>query len=109
MGTSTNSGVGRNDPAAKTELRHLNRGESDDLDRARRDERTQKILEDANDRDDEAEARDAVADERARVADREAFTDPESTYPGPGERRAAAQDRADSKVTVRLQRTTAYA
>ena len=95
---ATTSGADSGDPDDQSELRHLTKDESDDLDRARRGEKTQKILEDASDRDDEATARDAVADERERVADLEAFTDPNSTYAGQGERRAAAHDRADSKV-----------
>lgn len=85
-------------PDSKPTLRDLSRDESAELDRARRGEETQKILEDADDRDDDAAARDAVAEERARVADREAFTDSDRSYSGHGERRAAAQDRADSKT-----------
>jgi len=95
---ATTSGADSGDPDDQSELRHMTKDESDDLDRVRRREKTQKILEDASDRDDEATARDAVADERARVADLDAFTDLNSTYEGQGERRAAAHDRADSKA-----------
>jgi hypothetical protein len=98
MGATTNSGADSDNPDTQSELRLLTKDEVEDLDRARRGEKTQKILQDANGRDDEATARDAVADERARVADLKGFTDPNSTYPGQGERRAAAHDRADSKT-----------
>jgi hypothetical protein len=98
MKASTSPGADSVDPATQSELRHLTKDESEDLDRARRGEKTRKILQDADVRDAEATARDAVADERARVADLKAFTDPGSIYPGQAERRAAAHDRADSKT-----------
>ncbi|GAA1139085.1 hypothetical protein GCM10009672_06220 [Nesterenkonia lutea] len=98
MRTSFHADDSDGDPDSESTLRHLSKGESADLDRARRGEKTQKILEDADDRDDAAAARDAVAEQRARVADREAFTDSGRSYSGHGERRAAAQDRADSKT-----------
>lgn len=97
MGATT-SGADSDHPDAQSELRHLTKDEANDLDRARRREKTRKILEDASGRDDEATARDAVAEERARLADLKAFTDVNSTYPGQGERRAAAHDRAASKT-----------
>lgn len=63
---------------------------------ARRD-KTNKILADADRRDDEATARDAVSDERAEEADRAAFLESGKKYPGHGERRAAALDRSHAK------------
>ena len=100
MAGSTDSELGDEDVVeVKSELRALTVEEARDLDldRARRGDRTEKILVDADRRDDEATARDAVSDERDRVADREAFTDPNVHYAGPGPRRAAALDRLDAK------------
>ena len=68
-----------------------------DLDRSQRRAATQKILVEADRRDEEATTRDAVSDERERVADRKAFLDPGADYPGQVARRASALDRADSK------------
>jgi hypothetical protein len=62
-----------------------------------RADRTQKILADADRRDDEASARDVVADEREAAADLQAFMDLDQEYAGQGERRAAALDRASAK------------
>lgn len=97
MATAHGSEGGLDAQEPESEVRSLTKEEARDLDRARQSEKTTKILVDADRRDEEATARDAVSDERARVADREAFTRPDGTYPGQGERRAAARDRADSK------------
>lgn len=97
MGVNT-TGANSEDADAQAEPGRLPRDKSNDVDRARREEKTRKILEDASARDEEAGARDAAADERGRVADWKAFRDLNRTYPGQAERRAAAHDRADSKT-----------
>ena len=79
------------------ELRPPTDEEAVELGRARQEETTRKILLDADRRDDAATARDAASDEREQAADRKAFTDPAGSYPGHGERRAAARDRELSK------------
>jgi hypothetical protein len=81
----------------ETEVRTLTGEEASDLDKGRHSAKTNKILDDAEQRHDQTSARDKVSDERARVADRDAFTSTEGTYTGHKERRAAAGDRADSK------------
>lgn len=60
-------------------------------------DRTKRILADADRRDDVATARDRVSDERANAADLLAFVDTTKTYPGHRERREAALDRSHSK------------
>ena len=59
--------------------------------------KTAKILADADQRDDDASARDIVSEELAEAADFKAFMHSGREYPGHGERRAAAHDRAHSK------------
>jgi hypothetical protein len=76
----------------------MTKEEARELDRSRLGEETKKILVDADRRDDEATARDAESDRREQVADRKAFVDPSGNYPGHGERRAAALDRAYAKT-----------
>jgi hypothetical protein len=61
------------------------------------DEKIEKILVDADRRDDEADIRDGVSDKRAEAADLRAFLDTSETYSGLGERRAAALDRSHAK------------
>ena len=61
------------------------------------DQKTEKILVDADRRDDEAAIRDGVSDKRAEAADLQAFLDTNETYSGHGERRAAALDRSHAK------------
>jgi hypothetical protein len=98
MASSTEPEPRDDDPSeVKAELRAPTTAEAQDLDRARRTDRTNKILVDADRRDDDATARDAVSDERERLADRRAFLDPGADYAGNGARRAAALDRADAK------------
>lgn len=82
----------------RSESRQLTKEESDTVDRGRRGGKTQKILDDAHARDDEATARDAVSDERSRLADLDSFADAEGVYRGHGERRAASQDRTASRI-----------
>ncbi|WP_151199564.1 hypothetical protein [Cryobacterium sp. LW097] len=60
-------------------------------------EKNEKILADADQRDDEAELRDVESDKRSEAADLQAFLDTNSSYAGPGERRAAAVDRSNAK------------
>jgi hypothetical protein len=84
--------------AAESESRPAGEDGPRDLDRSRRSAETRKIRVEADRRDQEAAIRDAVSDERERVADRKAFLDPNGDYPGQGERRASALDRADSKT-----------
>ena len=98
MDTSAVSPDDDTSAAPKSELRRLTKDEAGDLDEARQSGRTDKVMADAERRDEEATIRDAVSDERARVADREAFTDVNGVYKGHAERRAAALDRANSKV-----------
>jgi len=50
-------------------------------------EKNEKILADAERRDDEAELRDAESDRRSEAADLEALLDTNASYAGPGERR----------------------
>jgi hypothetical protein len=64
---------------------------------AARDQKIEKILDDAHRRDDEADARDGVSDRRSEAADLQAFLDTSETYSGLGERRAAALDRSHAK------------
>ena len=61
------------------------------------DQEVEKILLDADRRDDEADIRDGVSDKRAEAADLQAFLDTKETYSGLGERRAAALDRSHAK------------
>jgi hypothetical protein len=61
------------------------------------DEKIEKILVDADRRDDEADLRDGVSDKRAEAADLQAFLDTSESYSGLGERRAAALDRSHAK------------
>jgi hypothetical protein len=61
------------------------------------DEKIEKILVDADRRDDEADIRDGVSDKRAEAADLQAFLDTTESYSGLGERRAAALDRSHAK------------
>jgi hypothetical protein len=61
------------------------------------DEKIEKILVDADRRDDEADIRDGVSDKRAEAADLQAFMDTTESYSGLGERRAAALDRSHAK------------
>ncbi|WP_157887924.1 hypothetical protein [Frondihabitans sp. PAMC 28766] len=96
-GTSDESPDGT-DQGVESELRKLTKREAQDLDRGRLSDKVRKILGDADRRDDEATVRDDIADERASAADRDAFTSVDATYVGHGERRAAALDRADSKI-----------
>ncbi|POH67788.1 MULTISPECIES: hypothetical protein [Cryobacterium] len=60
-------------------------------------EKNEKILADAERRDDQAELRDVESDKRSEAADLQAFLDTDSSYAGPGERRAAAVDRNHAK------------
>ncbi|WP_146215833.1 hypothetical protein [Cryobacterium arcticum] len=60
-------------------------------------EKNEKILADAECRDDQAELRDVESDKRSEAADLQAFLDTNSSYAGPGERRAAAVDRSHAK------------
>jgi hypothetical protein len=85
------------DRAEEPESRTGTIDDARDLDRSERRAATQKILVEADRRDQEASTRDAVSDERERAADRKAFLDPEADYPGQVARRASALDRADSK------------
>lgn len=94
MGTSSDN---RDQHDRESQPRRVTQDEADSLDRSRRQEKTKKILKDADHRDENADARDAAADERERVADFDAFTDPTPTYPGHQERRAAVHDRSKSK------------
>jgi hypothetical protein len=61
------------------------------------DEKIEKILVDADRRDNEADIRDGVSDKRAEAADLQAFLDTTESYSGLGERRAAALDRSHAK------------
>jgi len=97
MDSSRDFGNGVDAGESESEIQRLATEEAHNLDRARQSDKTTKILSDADRRDEEATARDAVSDERARVADRDAFMRTDGTYPGQGERRAAALDRANAK------------
>ena len=66
-------------------------------DRAPRQSETDKILADADQRDDAATARDVTSDKREMVADLKAFLDRDEAYAGLDERRAAAWDRSQAK------------
>ena len=66
-------------------------------DRARRQSETDKILVDADQRDDAATARDVASDKRELVADLKAFLDPTEPYGGLDQRRAAVLDRSHAK------------
>ncbi|TPG14951.1 hypothetical protein [Pedococcus bigeumensis] len=58
----------------------------------------QRVLDDADARDEQADVRDSVAADRDGVADRESFLDPDSDYDASlRARRSAAMDRSDSK------------
>jgi len=59
--------------------------------------KVEKILSDAEGRDDVATARDEVSEERSRVADRDAFLSAGDNYSGHVERRATAADRVESR------------
>jgi hypothetical protein len=65
---------------------------------ARRKPSTEKILVDAERRDDDANARDAVSEKREMAADLQAFLSSDEAYNGVEERRAAALDRSHAKV-----------
>jgi hypothetical protein len=95
--SSDTEGGGDETRESETELRALTPGEAQELDRARRSARTDKVLVDAGRRDADATTRDAVADERERVADRESFVDPGSDYVGHRARRDAALDRRSAR------------
>ncbi|WP_130176804.1 hypothetical protein [Cryobacterium sp. SO1] len=60
-------------------------------------EKNEKILAHAERRDDQAELRDVESDKRSEAADLQAFLYTDSSYAGPGERRAAAVDRSHAK------------
>ena len=66
-------------------------------DRAPRQLETDKILVDADQRDDAAAARDVASDKREMVADLKAFLDSNEPYVGLDQRRAAALDRSHAK------------
>ena len=65
--------------------------------RAVRQLETDKILIDADQRDDAATARDVASDKRERAADLKAFLDQDEPYAGLNQRRAAALDRSRAK------------
>ena len=60
-------------------------------------EKFERLLADAERRDDRADLRDIEADKRSEAADLQAFLDTNEPYAGPGERRAAAVDRSHAK------------
>lgn len=64
----------------------------------KRTTRTEGILADAHDRDDQADHRDVIADDRDRAASLQSFLHDEEYDPGNRARRAAALDRSDSKA-----------
>ncbi|MEO6413295.1 MAG: hypothetical protein ABIO48_11990 [Pedococcus sp.] len=58
----------------------------------------QRVLDDADARDEQADVRDSVAADRDGAADRESFLDPDSDYNASlRARRSAAMDRSDSQ------------
>lgn len=66
--------------------------------RKKRTTRTEGILADAHNRDDQANFRDVIADDRDRAASLQSFLHDEEYDAGNKARRAAALDRADSKA-----------
>ena len=63
-----------------------------------REQQTQDILDDADERDQRADARDSVADDRDRAASLQSFLHDDDGSSGLKARRAAGMDRLDSKA-----------
>lgn len=99
MGNSQNSSADGDD-AAVTDSAPTAEGTHEEEQHVRplvQREKTQKILVEADRRDDEADTRDAESDKRAEAADLHAFLNTSEPYFGHGERRAAALDRSHAK------------